>query len=926
MPLERWRHVVPMRLRSLFHRDRMEDELAEEISYHIDERARELMAEGLSPSAARLAALRAFGGVEQRKEECRDARRVNVIEDLRRDIAYAGRMMRRSPGFTVVAVLSLALGVGANAALFSMLDALVFKKLPVTNPDRLVLVDAERGVTAAEFEKLRERADAFTNMASVWTIDRFNISTQSSPAPAAHGGADGPTRIGLVSSDYFATMGVQIATGRAFLPADDAPGHHPVAVISDAYWNQRFARTPKIAGRTFRLNGLTYDIIGVAPAGFSGEWVGMPTDIWVPFRMASLVMPEVPGGADRFPRRVLGRLRPAVSIEQARASTTVLFRQILQDEAGVSVTREGLDAIARTSVAVDPAARGYSPQRQSFSQPLAILAAGVGVLLLIACANLANLLLARSAGRQREIAVRLAIGAGRARLVRQMLTESLVLSVVGGLVGIVLALWAERILLSMVAVAPAAMTGSGGSATALNLTLAIDSRMLAFTTVVCLLAGVLFGLAPAFSASRIPLAGSLTASSARVIGGSRFGPSTLLVVSQIALSLLLLIGAGLFTRTLTNLKGEDLGFDREHDLLVWTIPGQTGRQDVAMAELWHMVQARLSALPGIVSAAATNQAVLRGFDLEPGQPSVLMVVDGEAPRPVAASGLRSFITPGFFGTLGVPILAGRDFSERDTETAPRVAILNESMARFYFGDAQHAVGRFVRFAGPASALTEIVGVAADYARGTPRGGKRTEFATYFPYRDPEALNKGAQTRLRVMLVVIRTEGDPIAVASRVRAELRTIDPELPVVRINTAEQHLDDVLGQDRLVAVLSGALGGVAVSIACLGLFGVVSYRVARRTSEIGVRLALGATKRGILGMVLAESGRLVAAGIVVGLVASFFIARLISSRLFGVAATDPLTMFSASLLLVLVAGVAAMVPARRAAAVDPLIALRSE
>jgi predicted permease len=919
----RWRYTLPLRLRSLVRRDRVEDELDEEIRYHIDERARELMAKGLTERDARLSALRSFGGVEQRKEECRDARRLMLVDDVRRDLVYAGRMLRRSPGFTAVAVLSLALGIGANTAIFSILDALAFRTLPIAEPDRLVLLDTDQSIGLTRFARLREHLTGFSNVSAVWTIDRSNIIIGTGAADGRATQTDaGQARIGLASADYFSTMGVTLASGRTFT-AEEERTERPVAVMSDAYWRRHFGRPPDVAGRSFRLNGETYDIVGVAPSGFTGEWVGVPTDVWVPFSLASRVMPEVPGGPQRFPRRVLARLEPGVTIDQAEASTRVLYRRILAEEAGAKVTPEELDQIARTRLDLQSLARGYSPQRRSFAQPLAILAVGVAVLLLIACANLANLLLARSAGRQREIAVRLAIGAGRSRLVRQMLTESMVLSAAGGVLGVLLALWAKKILMVMVAAAPVVL---GGSGTGLSLELSFDIRALAFTIGVCVLAVLLFGTVPAFSSARIPLAGSLTSSSARLVAGARFGPSTLLVIAQIALSLLLLIGAGLFGRTLANLRAEDLGFERQHELLVWTVPGQTGRQDLALAGLWHTVRERLSAVPGVVSAAATNQAMLRGVDLEPGgSVSEPMRVEGEPAKPVAAVGFRSFITPGFFGTLGVPIVAGRDFTERDTETAPRVAIINEAMARFYFGD-RSAVGRLVRFPWPTPAPVEIVGVAADYAKGTPRGAKRPEFATYFPYRDPEALNKGAQSRLRVMLVVIRTTGDPLAVADRVRAELRAIDPELPVLRINTTEQHVEDVLAQDRLVAVLSSVFGVIAVSMACLGLFGLISYRVARRTGEIGVRLALGATRRGILRMILAESSRLVVAGLGIGLICAFFLARLIATRLYGIGASDPLTVTAAMMLLVAVAAVAALIPARRAAGVDPLTALRSE
>jgi predicted permease len=922
--LDRWWHVARMRLRSLFRSARVEDELAEEVRTHIEARRQQLKANGLGDAEAHAAAIRAFGGVEQRKEECRDTRRTRVLEDLVRDAAYAARMLRRNPGFATVAVLSLGIGIGANTAMFGVLDVLTLRKLPVAEPDRLVLVDTSFGVSFDQFGRLRELSNAFTNLAAIWTIDRFNIVVERRVGDAAGVQSEAPqARIGLASADYFQAMGLVPAIGRPFVAADDrAAGAASVAIISDAFWRRAFGRATDVVGRALTLNGVKYTVIGVTPAGFTGEWVGMPTDVWVPFSMASLVMPEVPGGPTRFPRRVVARLKPGATRAQAQAATETLFHQILKEEIGANLTADVLDQIAKQRLTLKPAAKGYSPQRESFAQPLAILATAVGVLLLIACANLANLLLARSAGRQREMAVRLAIGAGRGRLVRQLLTESLVLSSIAGGVGAAFAILAGQAISTMVAASPVNMGGQGSQ---LVLDLALNVRVLAFAAAVCLVTGVLFGLAPAVSASRAPVAASLTNASTRLIGTWRsFGPSTVLVVAQVGLSLLLLIGAALFARTLANLKAKDLGMEREHMLLVWTVPGQTGRQDAAMANFWHDVQERLSAIPGVTSAAASNQSVLNGFVVQPGAPSMPMRVQGEPPKPTTFGGFRSFITPRFFSTIGVPFLAGRDFTEQDTEGAPRVTILNETMARFYFGD-RNPIGRIVQFAGT-PIPTEIVGVTRDWVKGTPRAGAQGEFATYFPYRDREALNRGAQTRLRVMLVVLRTTVEPMTLATTVRRELRAVDPAVPILRINTTEQQLDDVLAQEWLVAVLSAALGGIAVILACLGIFGLVSYRVARRTNEIGLRIALGATRGSMLGMILTESGRLVVIGLVVGLAAALAAGRAIAARLYGVSASDPWTIAAAMALLVIVAALAAFIPARRASLVEPTVALRTE
>src|SRR5262245_49913104 len=715
---------------------------------------------------------------------------VRLIEDAARDVRYAMRMLRRSPAFAVVAVCSLAVGIGANTALFGLFDALALRTLPVAHPEALVLVETDGTISHRQFLALRERFTGFAGLAAVWTIDRANLAVESARGDTAVG----MTRIGLASADYFTTLGVGVRAGRTFAPNEDAGGGAPVAVISHAFWVRGFAREADAIGRTIALNGVRYAVIGVMPEGFSGEWIGTPTDVWVPFAMASRVAPEYPGGPDRFPRRVLARLADARDRARVQAAAQVVYRQILMDEAGAADAERRAEA-ARAALTLIPASRGYSPQRDLFAQPLAILGVAVGLLLLVACANLANLLLARSGARQREIAVRLAIGASRGRIARQTLTESLVLAAGGTLLGAAFAVWAEGLLVAMTAAAPVNMAGATSGAPGLSLDLGLDVRTLTVTALLGLLTAILFGAAPARALARVALAGALAGGTRVVRGGRRFGPSAALVVAQVAVSLVLVLGAALLVRTLYNLQSTDLGIARERVLLVWTAPGQTGRQDTAVADLWRRVRERVAALPGVIAAGATNQPLLRGEDLEPGSPAVAVRVDGEPVKTSTTPGLRSFVQPGFFDALGAGLAAGRDFTEADTETAPRVVIVNQAMARFYFGDV-NPVGRTVRFAGPGGAPYQIVGVARDFTKGTPRGGVHAEFATYFPYRDPEALNRGAQSRLRVMLIVVRTAGEPLALAGRIRQELRAIDPALPVLRINTVDQQVEDVLAR----------------------------------------------------------------------------------------------------------------------------------
>jgi len=912
--------VLWTRLRSFVRKDRLDRDFDDELATHLELLTDDARRRGLSDADARRQALLKLGRPESLREEHRDARGFPLVDALVQDSKYAIRILWKSPVFTGVVTLTLALGIGANTALFSLVDALALRKLPVARPEALVLLEVDATISHRQFLALRERFKGFAGLAAIWTIDRANVTVESARSDSAVG----MTRIGLASADYFTTLGVDAPMGRTFTAHDEIGDGKPVALISHAFWQRTFARAEDVIGRTITINRVRYTVIGVTPNGFTGEWIGMPTDVWVPFAMASQVAPEYPGGPERFPRRVLARLSDARDLARVQAAVQVVYRQILMDEPGAA-DAEQRAAIARTTMSLVPAARGYSPQRDLFAQPLAILGVAVGLLLLVACANLANLLLARSGARQREIAIRLAIGASNGRIARQTLTESLVLAVGGTIVGTVFAVWAEGLLIAMTATAPVNMAGATSDAPGLYLDLGLDLRTLTFAALLGALTAMLFGAAPAWALARVPLVGALSSSARIVRGGRRFGPSAALVVAQVAVSLVLVLGAALLVRTLLNLRTTDLGMARERVLLVWTAPGQTGRQDTAVADLWQRVQERLAVLPAVIAASATNQSLLRGEDLPPGSPAVGIRVDGEPAKPNTTPGLRSFVQSGFFDALGSGMVAGRDFTEADNETAPRVVIINEAMARFYFGD-DNPVGRILRFAGPTGTPFEIVGVARDFTKGTPRGGVHAEFATYFPYRDPEALNRGAQSRLRVMLIVLRTAGEPLALADRVRQELRAIDPALPILRINTVDQQVDDVLARDRLLAALSSFLGASALLLSSLGLFGLVSYQVARRTNEIGLRLALGATRGGVLRMILRDSGRLVALGLVCGLAAAVPLVRLIGSRLYGVTAADPSTAAVVTAVLALVAAGAVAAPARRAVRIDPVTALRGE
>jgi predicted permease len=869
------------------------------------------MAAGASRAEAERGARREFGNVAQIREVTRDVWSWASWDRLRQDARDAVRSVRRSPIVAMAAVLSLALGVGANTGIFRVMNAVMFQSLPIVAPGGLYAVvpgEAPAGSWGlwpyTWYERFRDRTPGLRG-ATATAVTRRPFVVVEGP----NGGArePDPITVALVSGNYFSTLGLVPALGRLIGPADDAPeSGDTVVVISETYWTSRFGRTPDVLGRKVSISGTSFVIVGVAPRGFSGDVVGDDTRLWVPIAQQSAVMPEQPGlltsdwDSGWAWVRILTRLEPGVTPEQASVAATQTRHAFLREHF------PGSRPDARQAI-VRPAGSGESPARLTLAEPLGILMAAVGLVLLIACANVANLLVARGLAREREFAVRTALGAGAVRLVRQLLIESLLLSSAGAVLGVAVSSWVTAALVALVA--------SGADHFVLDP--ALDRHVLTLAAALALVTGAVFGLLPAWRATRVRVGlltssrqSTLAAASARHSGAGR--PSRALVVVQVAMSVALLVGARLFTNSLNGLRHSDLGVDRDHLLLVWTGGSSAPGSSATTVERYRVAQERLAALPGVVSASPAEAGVLNERSYS--NPSEELSVDGEPVR----SGLRwvnSIVSPGFFRTVGAPLLAGRDFTPADSAGAIPVAVLGETMARFLFGSA-NPVGRHLLDNCGSCVTLEIVGVVRDVTYASPRQGPFG--IIYRTYR---------QSRFRAdspMFVAIRTAGDPNAEAASVRQAIQTFAPDVPVLRMETVDARLTAILSTDRMMALLSGAFSALALVLAGLGLYGVISYAVIRRTSEIGVRLTLGATRGRIVGMVMRQHADLVATGLLLGGVLARVAARAISSRLYGVNQQDPSAYAGAMLILVAVGLVAALVPARRASRLDPARTLR--
>jgi len=842
-------------------------------------------------------------------------------DEMFQDLRFGARMLLKNPGFTLVATLLLALGIGANTAIFSVVDAVLLRMLPVREPERLVLLGRAIGsaqgnnFSYSNFEQFRDHDRTLSGLLAYYPL-RLTVSVDGQTEPAINGQ--------LVTGSYYPVLGVNASLGRTIAPDDDrAPGAHPVCVISDGYWRRRFGRDPAVVGKTIHLSGFPFIIIGVTPPEFFGLEVGASMDISVPTMMQEQVMPEigriVNSGNNRFRMfRIMGRLRPAATMEQARASLGLLYQQQLADRfERLSNSPKGKKpnaSMLEERLTVVSGSKGLSALRRQFSQPLLIVMSVVALALLIACANVAGLMLARAVARRKEMAVRLALGAGRLRLVRQLLTESVLLAGLGGLLGLLFAWWGARSLQPLL---------SQGEIP-IHLSLNPDLRILGFTAAVAMLTGALFGLAPAFAATRVDLQSALKQDS-QGKSGARLSFGRVFVVAQVALSLLLLVGAGLFVRSLQKLRQVDAGFARENALVLKLEPvgsDNKGRARPRLTALYDELLRRVEAMPGVQQASlvgyspiSRSEWVVMGQNPEFGNP---ISVEGYQPQSDEEMRIHWMqVYPNSFATLGIPLISGRDFGAQDSRDAPKVAVINESMARRFFGNESPVGRRFGIGVSEHSGDIEIIGVVKDAKYKSLREPNRPMF--YLPFAQ-------ANTGRGQMTLIVRTAGDPGPVAVATQREARALDPAMPMFEVETLATQLDASLVQERLVATLSSVFGLLALLLACIGLYGVMAYDVTSRTREIGVRMALGASAQRIVGMTLGETLRLVGIGVVFGLGASLAVTRWVKSLLFGLQPHDPLTIGLAVLLLLAVAAVAGFLPARRAARVDPMVALRHD
>ena len=909
---EHWIYTIPLRLRSLFRWAQADEELDNELRDHLERKTEEYIAQGMTQEEARRRARLDLGGIEQTKENCRETRRVNWIQDFAQDLRYGVRMLRKSPVFTAVAILTLALGIGANTAIFSLLNALLLRDLPVQGPSRLVLLGTARARgSTGEFAftdaysysfylDFRKKNQVFSDVCSLLSLQFGGM----------HGAIDGsavlePMNVQLVSGTYFSTLGVRPIVGRGFTGADDEPaGGHPIAVVSYSWWKRRFGSDPSIVGKTVTLGSTIYTIIGVTPPEFFGTTVGEYPDLWIPLSMERQVSPGWNGLHDKWFESlyIVARLKPGVTAAQAEANVDLLARQIWHDYAGPVLSKEKQQRIEQVRIPLTPAARGISRLRFEFSAPLQLLMVVVCIVLLIACANIANLLLARATTRQREIAVRRAIGAGRGRLFRQMLAESLLIAILGGALGILFASWANHALLAMVSTGPELLP--------LNVT--PDARVLAFTFLISLGTAILFGTAPALRVTKVDLTPALKDGRNAVSVGGRSGLGKALIVSQVALSLVLLIGAGLFLRSLVNLASVETGFDKQNVLLFGVDPVDAGyKLDSRLVSVYQQIEQRVSALPGVRAASISF------FTFNQGGWSTGITVQGTTPDPNSPNVTHNVVGAGYFATMGIPLLVGRVFGREDTATSLKVAVINETMAREFFPGGSPIGHHFSIEDDPNDSNMEVVGVVRDAKYEHLQ--EEPQPAAYYPYTQ--------HSRRFYYDLEVRYSGDARAIIPEVHRAVADVDRNLPVYYQNTLAQQVGQSIVSQSLVTRFSVFFGLMAMFLACIGIYGLMSYAVTRRWNEIGIRMALGAGGSEVLRMVIRESLVLVAFGIIIGLPLALIAEQLVTKLLFGIRFTDPLfSMAGAAAVLASFAAAAAYLPARKAARVDPLVALRYE
>ncbi len=909
----------------------------EEIEFHIATRAHALIREGLDPEAARAQAIARFGDSAAVRAECVtiDTQRTRAmtvterLDNLRRDAAYAVRALRQNPGFAAVVVLILALGIGANTATFRVIDALMLRSLPVDRPDALVTVgDPRRTASLSDgtprtdlasyplYADLRDGNHVLSGLYATGRTEQLDvvIDRPQGPGSTAPGGtgSSGTTPAAAehphgryVSGNFFSVLGIHAVAGRTFAPAEGRViGADPAVVISHSYWEKRFGGDDAAIGQAIIINGARLIIIGIAEPGFTGDLVGQPTELWIPVTMQPVLMPNDHWLTNRGISWLLlmGRLAPGVSLAAARAELTVLETRSLLDHA-TGDDRGGVERNLRQHPPqIDPGARGFSRYRATFASAMVALTAAVALVLLVVCANVANLMLARASARGREISVRIALGAGRPRLVQQLLTESMVLATAGAAAGLLVAWWGSTTLLRLAA----------GGPRPLPVSLHFDGPVLAFTAALSVGTALLVGLVPALRATRSDVATALR-TQGRDTGTAKTAPGRLsfgkcLVIAQVALSMLLLVGTGMLVRSTERLENADVGVARDQLVLAEVDASRTGYTGPRLTALVRDLLTRAAAIPGVTAASVSENGIFSGTES-----GTYVQVEGFTARVDSDTAVADdYVGPGYFNTIGEHLLRGRDIEPRDNETAPKVAVLNESMARFFFPHAD-ALGRHIT---ADSAVWEVVGIVADAENGDVRATPLRRL--YLPVMQERTPSSGFRLELR-------TGGDPARLVVPVRRALTAADAALVVTDIDPLTDLIRDSVASDRLVANAVSFFGAIALVLAALGLYGVMAYATTRRTTEFGLRMALGAQRGRVIRMVLGEAMALAAVGIAIGLPAAVAASQLVRGRLFHISIFDPPSIGIAVIVLAVSAPVAAYLPALRASSVAPLAAIRA-
>ncbi len=914
------------KLRSLLHRRRKEEDLRDELQFHLEEEAEERQAEGLPSEEARRAARRDIGNIALVQEETRAAWTWNYLEQLAQDCRYGFRTIAANKTFSMLAILSLALGIGANTAIYSFMDSLLLLSLPVSNPESLVVLNWGANPTGRDFVMRAMSGstwsdDRFKEIAGIFPFPAFELIRTNSRGVFSSVFAYYPTRKvnvmvkaqaeqtsgEFVSGDYFRGLEVSPAAGRLIIPDDDRVGAPPIAVLSFAFSQRRFGHAASTPGQSILINNVSFTVAGVAPPGFFGVDPAAAPDFYIPLH-TNLVLNVRRGATDPkvyleqnyYWLEMMARLRPGVSLKQAQAALGPLFHQ------WVASTANDRERATLPELLIRDGATGLNTLRRQYSKPLYVLLSMVGLILAIACANIANLLLARAAARRREMAVRLSMGAGRFRVIRQLLTESVLLASIGGALGVAFAIWGIRFLTFLMA--------NGREDFTLHPNL--NWHVLGAAVALSLLTGLLFGLAPSLQSTRVDVIPALKEARAGQLGLRhsfwRTSLSQLLVVTQIGISLLMLVAAGLFVRTLSNLQSIQLGFNRENVLLFRMNARQAGHRDPEIITFYSDLQKRFSAIPGVRGASASHSPLLgegtwSGYVVPVGQQRKL-------PTHILMTTLD------FFKTMQIPVVLGRAFDDRDQPGSQAVAVVSEAYVKRNFPDrnplGQHIV--ISRRPPMENRDVAIVGVAKDARYGALKGEFRD--VAYLPF------NQGSYSPVEEMTFALRTSGDPLRYVNTVRAIVSQSDARVPVTDVKTQAAQIDQMMNQEIILARLCTAFAILALLITCVGLYGTMSYTVARRTGEIGIRMALGAPRGAVVWMVLRQVFILAALGLAIGVPTALGISRFVESFIFGVKPNSPAALILAVAILLGAVLLAGYVPARKASRIDPMTAVRHE